>query len=197
MTRRALLAGLSVSAGLALAPNPARAIQSVRPKHHVTMLLGFRPGSRADKAAHAFVDFLAPHLPGMDLNVSNLPGEAGRTMLAALGDAPPNGTIIGWVATPTLPARIIDRREPSLGQRIRLLGQVEREPVAFVSPSTDPAKAIQDIIQRSAADVGGLPLGTPPAGSPPHLAALRLQVLAQTQLNIVTFPSSAAVRQAT
>ena len=41
-----------------------------------------------------------------------------------------------------------------------------------------------------------MPLGTPPPGSPPHLAALRLQVLAQTQLNIVTFPSPAAARQA-
>ncbi len=39
-------------------------------------------------------------------------------------------------------------------------------------------------------------LATPPAGSPPHLAALRLQELAQTRLNIVTFPSAAAATQA-
>jgi tripartite-type tricarboxylate transporter receptor subunit TctC len=65
-----------------------------------------------------------------------------------------------------------------------------------VSPSSDPATSIQDIIQRASDDAGAVPLGTPPAGSPPHLAALRLQVLAQTQLNIVTFPSSQAARQA-
>ena len=196
MHRRALLAGLSVSTALAAAPTTTRAIQSVRPKRHVTLLLGFRPGSGPDKAARAFVDFLAPHLPGIDLALSNLPGDAGRTMLAALGEAPPNGSVIGWVVTPTLPARIIDRDEPSLGQRIRLLGQVEREPIAFVSSSSDPANSIQDIIQRASADADAVPLGTPAAGSPPHLAALRLQVLAQTQLNIVTFPSAAAARQA-
>jgi tripartite-type tricarboxylate transporter receptor subunit TctC len=95
-----------------------------------------------------------------------------------------------------LPARIIDRGEPSLGQRIQLLGQVEREPIAFVSPSSDPVTSIQDIIRRAGDDADAVPLGTPPAGSPPHLAALRLQVLAETQLNIVTFPSAAAARQA-
>src|SRR5205085_2139838 len=81
-------------------------------------------------------------------------------------------------------------------QRIRLLGLVEREPVAFVSPASQPMDSMQDIIQRAGNDADAVPLGTPPAGSPPHLAALRLQVLAQTRLNIVTFPSAAAAAQA-
>jgi tripartite-type tricarboxylate transporter receptor subunit TctC len=194
--RRGLLAALTVSAGLALVPGIVRAVQPPRPKRHVTILLGFSAGSGPDKVARTFAGFLAPHLPGTDIALHNLPGDAGRTMLAALGDAAPNGATIGWVVTPTLPARMIDRGEPSLGQRIQLLGQVEREPVAFVSPSKDPANTIQDIIQRASDDADAVPLGTPPAGSPPHLAALRLQVLAQTQLNIVTFPSAAAARQA-
>lgn len=160
------------------------------------MLLGFNEGSGPDRIAREFAGFLVPHLPGIDLTLTNVPGDAGRTMLAALGDAPPNGATFGWVVTPVLAARMIDRSEPSLGQRIQLLGQVEREPVAFVSPSSDPANSIQDIIQRASDDADAVPLGTPAAGSPPHLAALRLQVLAQTRLNIVTFPSAAAARQA-
>ena len=52
------------------------------------------------------------------------------------------------------------------------------------------------MIQRASADRDAIPLGTPPPGSPPHLAVLRLQVLAQTRLNIVTFPSAAAATQA-
>jgi tripartite-type tricarboxylate transporter receptor subunit TctC len=191
MRRRAVLGGV----GLML-PAVARAVQPARPRRHLTMLLGAAEGSGADRAARDFVAFLAPHLPGTDIVLTNMPADAGRAMLAALGDAAPNGATIGWVLTPNLPARMIDRGEPSLGQRIQLLGQVEREPVAFVSPSGDPAKSIQDIIQRASDDADAVPLGTPPAGSPPHLAALRLQVLAQTQLNIVTFPSAAAARQA-
>lgn len=195
LRRRGLLAGASAVAALAVSPL-ARAVQSVRPRRHVTVLLGLRAGSALDKGARDFFDILGPHLPGTDFALTNVPGEAGRTMLAALGDAPPNGTVLGWVTTPTLPARMIDRDEPSLGQRIQLLGQIEREPIAFVSRSNDPATTIQDIIQRASDDADAVPLGTPPAGSPPHLAALRLQVLAQTQLNIVTFPSAAAALQA-
>jgi tripartite-type tricarboxylate transporter receptor subunit TctC len=192
--RRELLAGLSAS--VFLGPASGSAVQPVRAKRHVTILLGFAEGSDPDKIARDFGGFLAPRLPGIDLSFRNLPGEAGRSMLAALGAATPNGATVGWVITPTLPARIIDRAEPSLGQRIQMIGQVEREPVAFVSPSTAPSDSIQDIIQRASDDADAVPLGTPPAGSAPHLAAVRLQVLAQTRLNIITFPSAAAARQA-
>jgi tripartite-type tricarboxylate transporter receptor subunit TctC len=195
-SRRGLLASLSASATLVLMPAASRSVQPARAKRLVTMLLGFPAGSGPDKVARAFVEFLAPHLPGIEIAPRNLPGESGRTMLAALGQAAPDGTTIGWVTTPTLQARIIDRGDPSLGQRLRLVGQIESEPVAFVSPSADPATSVQDIIQRAGDDADAVPLGTPPAGSPPHLAALRLQVLAQTQLNIVTFPSPAAAHQA-
>jgi tripartite-type tricarboxylate transporter receptor subunit TctC len=160
------------------------------------MLLGFREGSGADKVARDFTGFLVPHLPAIDIELRNVPGEAGSAMLTALGQASPDGATIGWVMTPTLPARTIDRGDASLSQRIQLIGQIEREPVVFVSPSSDPVNSIQDIIRRAGDDADAVPLGTPPAGSPPHLAALRVQVLAQTELNIVTFPSSAAARQA-
>ncbi|HEY0181171.1 MAG TPA: tripartite tricarboxylate transporter substrate-binding protein [Rhodopila sp.] len=194
--RRGFLAGTTASAALALLPAPARAVQPAGPKRHIVLLLGVREGSGQDKVARDFIGFLVPRLPGIEFSLHNVPGDAGRVMLAALGEAPPNGATIGWVITPTLPARIIDRGEPSLGQRIQLTCQIEREPIAFVSPSSDPVNSIQDVIQRASDDADAMPLGTPPAGSPPHLAALRLQVLAQTQLNIVTFPSPAAARQA-
>jgi tripartite-type tricarboxylate transporter receptor subunit TctC len=158
-------------------------------------------GSETAQAARVFAGFLGPRLGapmpgGVQIDVRCQPGESGRAMVAALGDAIPSGATIGWVVTPTLAARMIDRNDPALIQRIRLVGQVEREPIAFVSPASDPANSVQDIIQRAGDDADAVPLATPPAGSPPHLAALRLQVLAQIRLNIVTFPSAAAARQA-
>ena len=55
---------------------------------------------------------------------------------------------------------------------------------------------MQEVFRNAAVDAQAVPFGTPPAGSPPHLAALHLQALAGTALNIVPFPSVAAVRQA-
>jgi tripartite-type tricarboxylate transporter receptor subunit TctC len=158
--------------------------------------MAYPAGSPAEKGARSFVEFLEPHLPAFAIDFQYLPGGGGMKMLAALASAPADGLTIGWVTTPALAARAIDHNASDLTERIHLLGQIEREPIAFVSPSGDPASTIQDIIRRASEDADAVPLATPPAGSPGHLAALRLQVLAQTQLNIVTFPSAAAARQA-
>jgi tripartite-type tricarboxylate transporter receptor subunit TctC len=171
-------------------------VRTAHAERLVTMLIGAAQGSSPDKVARDFGVCFDGHLDTIAIAMRNLPGGSGWAMLTALGDAPPDGGTIGWVSTPSLPARLIDQNDPSLLQRIRLLGQVEREPVAFVSPASDPVDSVQDIIQRAGNDADAVPLGTPPAGSPPHLAALRLQVLAQTRLNIVTFPSAAATVQA-
>ena len=91
---------------------------------------------------------------------------------------------------------MVDRGADDLLQRIILLGAVEKEPIAIVSPAATPLGSVQDIVARAADDAEAVPLGTPPPGSPPHLAALRLQAIAGTRLNIVAFPSAAAARQA-
>ena len=137
-----------------------------------------------------FAPFLARHLPFTDIDIRNIPGDAGLAAARTLADASPDGSVLGWVATPTLPARMVDRGADDLMQRITLLGAVQKEPVCIVSPAATPLGSVQDIVERSADDSGAVPLGTPPPGSPPHLAALQLQAIAGTRLNIVAFPSS-------
>ncbi|HYZ20704.1 MAG TPA: tripartite tricarboxylate transporter substrate-binding protein [Rhodopila sp.] len=194
--RRLVLAGAGlVGAELVLA-RTAAAAPAVHRERRLTMLLGLPEGSKPDRMAREFLAFLAMRLPGCAVDVRNLPGDGGRTMLAALGAAGATDGVFGWVSTPTLAARVIDRGDPSLMQRLMLLGQIAREPIAFVSLASDPAETVQDIIRRSAEDWDAVPLGTPAAGSPPFLAALRLQGLAQTRLNIITFPSSEAALRA-
>jgi tripartite-type tricarboxylate transporter receptor subunit TctC len=162
----------------------------------VTMMIGSPAGSAQDGIGRAFAAALQSHWAGTAIGLRNLPGEAGWAMLTALGNAPPAGSVLGWVSTPNICARMIDRDDPDLIRRVQFIGQVEREPVAFVSPASDPVESVQDLIRRAADDADAVPLATPQAGSPPHLAALRLQVLAQTRLNIVTFPSAAAAAAA-
>jgi tripartite-type tricarboxylate transporter receptor subunit TctC len=162
----------------------------------VTLLIGARPGSGTDAVARSFAPFLARHLPLSDIDVRNVQGSAGLTAAQAVADAPSTGAILGWVATPTLPARMVDRGGDDLMQRIVLIGAVQKEPVCIVSPAATPLGSVQDIVERAADDAGAVPLGTPPPGSPPHLAALRLQSIAGTRLNIVAFPSAEAARRA-
>jgi tripartite-type tricarboxylate transporter receptor subunit TctC len=162
----------------------------------LALLVGARAGSRPDEIARSFAPFLARHLPFTDIEVRNIPGSAGLAAARALGEASPIGDVLGWVATPTLPARMVDRAAADLMQHVVLLGAVQKEPVCIVSPAATPLGSVQDIVERAADDAGAVPLGTPPPGSPPHLAALRLQAIAGTRLNIVAFPSAEAARQA-
>jgi tripartite-type tricarboxylate transporter receptor subunit TctC len=192
IARRAVLTGAATLAAM----GSAQAVR-VNPKsRHVTLLVGATAGSGFDTGARAFVPFLERFMPGLAFTVRNVPGEAGMNAIKALMDAPDGNLTLGWISTPTLAARIVDRQDTSLMQRLQLLGAVQREPVAIVSPASAPLDSIQDMLQRAGADLDAIPLGTPPPGSPPHLAVLRLQIVTQTRLNVVTFPSSAAATQA-
>ena len=162
----------------------------------LVLLVGARPGSSTDQLARSFAPFLVRHMPFTEIDVRNVEGSAGLVAARALAEAAPTGAILGWAATPNLPARMVDRGGDDLMQRIVLLGAVQKEPVCIVSPAATPLGSVQDIVERSADDAGAVPLGTPPPGSPPHLAALRLQSIAGTRLNIVAFPSAEAARQA-
>ena len=90
----------------------------------MTLLVGAKAGSSVDPLARAFVPFLARHLPSTDITVSNLHGGAGLAAIQALAQAEPTGATLGWVATPTLPARMVDRGADDLMQRITLVGAV-------------------------------------------------------------------------
>lgn len=187
IARRSVLAG-----AVGVLPSVRRA----RARKFVTLLTAAPERSLGDDIARAFARSFAQTLGGTEVLVRNVPGDGGRTALLALADAPPSGATVGWISTPVLPARAVDRGDPGLPARLRLLGSVEREPIAFVAGAAEPLVSVRDIVQRASQDSVGLPFGTPPAGSPPHLAALRLQIMTQTKLNIVAFPSAAAARQA-
>ncbi len=186
IARRALLAGAGVLAA-------SRATRAAAP---LILIVGAKPGSNSDRVARAFAPFLERHLPGTSIEIRNVPGEAGLAAYHALTEATAQGAVLGWAGTPALPARMVDHAESGLIDRLRLIGAVQKEPIAFVSPASSPVSTAQELIHRSASEREAVPLGTPPAGSPPHLAALRLQAVADTKLNVVAFPSSSAARQA-
>ena len=191
LTRRALLA-----AALAL---PTAAFARTQPPPNpplLSLIVGSPPGRGADPSARAFAPFLERHLRDVRVAVLNRPGEAGLSALRLLAGSDASGLTLGWVSSPTLPARMVDRDAPGLLHRLRLVGAVQKEPLVFVSSPRSPLASVADLLRRAGEDGVAMALGTPPEGSPGHLAALRLQALSVTQLHIVAFPSASAARQA-
>jgi len=179
--------------GAAAAIAVARPARAGRP---IVLLVGAPAGSTADQIARAFAPFLERHLTRTRIAVANASADAGLAAYRALAEADPSGDTLGWVATPGLAARMIDRGGGALTDRLTLLGALQKEPIAIVAPTANAIASVQDLFRRAAAETEAVPFATPPAGSPPHLAALRLQAVADRRLNIVAFPSAAAARQA-
>jgi len=162
----------------------------------VRLLVGAPPGVGTDLEARTFAPFLERHLPQAQVQIVNLPGLAGLAAYRALAAAGPDPLTLGWVASPSLAARMVDRDDPGLIGRLDLLGAVQEEPLVLVAPAAGTLDSVAEVLRSAAADRQAVPFGTPPAGSPPHLGALNLQAMAGVPLNIVPFPSVAAVRQA-
>jgi tripartite-type tricarboxylate transporter receptor subunit TctC len=197
ITRRLLLATpLALVGACSWAATPTRAAPPALPL--LSLIVGSPPGRGADPSARAFAPFLERHLRDVRVAVLNRPGESGLSALRLLAGSDATGLALGWVSSPSLPARMVDRDAPALLDRLHLVGAVQKEPVVLVSTPRSPLASVADLLARARADGTGAayPLGTPPPGSPGHLAALRLQALSGIRLHIVAFPSAAAARQA-
>jgi tripartite-type tricarboxylate transporter receptor subunit TctC len=184
--RRFLATGAGLASALAM---PGRSMAEVP----VVLLVGGAPGSTTDREARSFAPFLARHLPSSAIDIRDLPAAAGLGALQALAASGPFGGVLGWISTPTLPARIVDHGAAGLLPRLTLLGAVQQEPIVFVAPSSSSLSSVRDLVRQA---TNGASLATPRTGSPPHLAALRLQAVTGERLNLLEFPSAAAARQA-
>ena len=174
---------LAMLAGLAL-PVIAHAGR----REPVEMLVPAPPGSGPDRWARGMAPFLERAWPRQPVIVRNHPGRHGLDALGELAQAG-RRKVVGVLTTPLILARAVETAEASPLTRISPLAALIEEPVILV---TAPGGAGSVEALRDAAP--GVALGTPPAGTGPHLAGLRLAEGAG--LPLLVFPSASAARQA-
>ncbi|MDB5373172.1 MAG: hypothetical protein JWP04_1814 [Belnapia sp.] len=161
----------------------------------VTLLVGAAPGSGPDSWTRSFAPFLERHWPHAVIGIRNLPGEGGLAAARAMAEAPPDGRLIGSVATPQLLARLVEADATALLPRLDFLAAVAEEPLVLVGhPGTVPDLAML----RELATLRGLAaratLGTPPQGSAAQLAGVALGLA--LPLGLLAFANAAAAREA-
>ncbi|MBW8268647.1 tripartite tricarboxylate transporter substrate-binding protein [Caldovatus aquaticus] len=191
--RRTVLGGGAAGAALLLAA-PALAVRPVA----LTLLVGARPGSPADRWARGFAPFLERHWPRSSVALRNLPGEGGLAAARALAETvPADGRTFGVVSTPALIARCIERAEEALLARLDLVAAVAEEPVVLVAGAAGAASgdAAAELAALRAPEAHGRLLGTPPPGGAAELAAAMLSAGA-LPLQRLAFPNAAAARSA-
>ena len=175
---------LAMLAGLAL-PGIAHAGR----REPVEMLVPAPPGSSPDRWARGMAPFLERAWPRQPVIVRNQPGRHGLDALGELAQAG-RRKVVGVLTTPLILARAVETAEASPLSRISPLAALIEEPVILVAA---PGGAGSVEALRDAAPAG-VAIGTPPAGTGPHLTGLRLADSAG--LPLLVFPTAAAARQA-
>ncbi|HYF06144.1 MAG TPA: tripartite tricarboxylate transporter substrate-binding protein [Acetobacteraceae bacterium] len=176
--RRDLLALAGV--GLAL---PALA----QPSMTLRLIVGAPRGTGTDRWARGFAPFLERHWPRSSVSLVSQPGEGGLAAARSLLAAPPDGQTIGLASVPSLIARIVERGETDLLDRLVFVAAVTEEPVVLVAPPGTDFAALRLYGGRGF-------MGCPPPGSAGQLVAVEL---ANTlPLTPLSFPNATAARQA-
>ncbi|WP_376087858.1 tripartite tricarboxylate transporter substrate-binding protein [Roseomonas sp. CCTCC AB2023176] len=188
--RRAILGAALAAAGARAAgaeqpPSPF-APPSSRPRP-MTLLVGAAGGSAPDRWVRGFAPFLERHLRRVQISVGNRVSLGGLGVLRELADGPADGSVLGYVATPAVLARMVEANEVDLLGRLRLLGTVAEEPIVLVAAQGTDIAALRAERDR--------PLALPPVTS----ASAQAAVAAGDALPLahLHFPSAAAARLAT
>jgi tripartite-type tricarboxylate transporter receptor subunit TctC len=166
ITRRGALVLGSSLAGVVLTTRCVVA-QSNYPERPIRLVIPFVPGGVTDAVARQWAQAMKALLG--PVVIENQGGGGGSIGAAAVARAPADGYSILVGSAPSLVVNPIagqTRYEPKDFAPISILGTV---PVAFVVPSSLPARNLNELVAYAKANPGKLAYGTPGAGTMGHL----------------------------
>ncbi len=180
--RRAALLGAP-----ALLARPARAQGGWPTGRPIEIIVPFAPGGGMDAMARTVAPFLAAHLPGARLVVSNRPGAGGQVGTEAAANAAPDGFVLGACATPTVLSQPIERPVRWRPAELTFLAQVVDDPCGLFVRADNPLRGLPDLLAAARARPGDVAYGTAGIGGDDHIATLLLEEAAGIRLNHVPF----------
>jgi tripartite-type tricarboxylate transporter receptor subunit TctC len=182
-------AALALAAGLALAGGEAAA--QAWPARPVKMIVPYTPGTGIDILARTLGEKLGQRW-GQSVVVENKPGASGNLGTAAAAKAPPDGYTLVMIVN----AFAIN---PSVYRNVPYNPATDFVPVASVASgalvvTTNPAvkaASLKELVELSKAKPGGMPYGSPGAGTPQHMASELFRNVSGASLVHVPYKGSA------
>jgi tripartite-type tricarboxylate transporter receptor subunit TctC len=160
------------------------------PTKPITYMIPFDAGGQSDREARREQPFLEKSL-GQSIIIENKPGGGGAVGWAALAIAKPDGYYIAGISLPHI---ILQPLQQDIGyktEQIQPVCLVQRNFIGLAVPGDSPYTTVQEFIDASKANPGGITIGGSGTFTGHHLATLHLQQLTGIQLNYVPFTGSA------
>ncbi len=166
--RRTVLA--TFAAGLASGTGLLAHAQGDWPTRPVKLISPYASGGASDLSARVLGEYLGKVL-GQQFVVENKPGAGTRVGTEFVARAPADGYTVLYVAAPYATAEALYGQGLSYQRdQLRPIAMAMHAPLFLIVNAQTPIKTVRDLVAFSKTRPGGINIGTPGAGSQPHLA---------------------------
>ena len=185
LSRRNMLSLVGGAAGLPAIARSARA--DTYPARPVRVIVGAVPGSAPDVIARLAADWLSRRL-GQTFFVDNRNGASGNIAAEAVAGAAPDGyTLLLVSASDAINATLYQHLKFDLLRSFTPIGGIVGFPMVVTVTAKFPAKTLPELIAYAKANPGKLNIGTPPVGSPQHVAGELFKMMSSTDILFVAY----------
>src|SRR5215469_14073802 len=157
------------------------------PSRPVRLIVGAVPGSAPDVVARLIAQSLAERL-GQSFVVENRSGASGNLATEAVARAAPDGyTLLLVSAGSAINMSLYENLNFDLIRDIAPVAGVVSFPMVITVRSPFPANTLAELIAYANAKPGKINIGTPPIGSPQHVAGELFKMLTGTNIVLVAY----------
>ena len=179
---------LRLAAGAAAMPpcrgSPQRKPIRARP---VRLIVGGTPGSAPDVIARLMAQWLSQRL-GQTVFVENRNGASDNLATQAVVDAAPDGyTLLLASASNAINATLFANLKFNFIRDIAPIAGVVTFPMVITVNASFPAKSFPELLADAKAHPGKINIGTPPLGSPQHVAGELLKMMTGADIVFVAY----------
>jgi tripartite-type tricarboxylate transporter receptor subunit TctC len=183
--RRFLHLAAGAAAGLPAGPRLARA--ESYPSRPVRLIVGAVAGSAPDVIARLIAQSLAERL-GQSFVVENRSGASGNLATEAVARAMPDGyTLLLVSAGNAINTSLYENLNFDLIRDIAPVAGIVSFPMVITVGSLFPVNTLADLIAYANAKPGKINIGTPPIGSPQHIAGELFKMLTGSDVVLVAY----------
>jgi tripartite-type tricarboxylate transporter receptor subunit TctC len=179
---------LHLAAGAAALPAVSRAgWAQAYPTRPVRLIVGGTPGSAPDVIARLMAQWLSQRL-GQTVFVENRNGASDNLATKIVIDAAPDGyTLLLAAGSNAINATLFSNLNFNFIRDIAPVAGVVDFPMVITVNSSFPAKNLPELLANAKAHPGKINIGTPPLGSPQHVAGELFKMMTDADIVLVAY----------
>jgi tripartite-type tricarboxylate transporter receptor subunit TctC len=184
-SRRQILRLAAGAAAMPELPLPARA--DTYPTRPIRLIVGGVPASAPDVIARLMAQWLSQRL-GQPLVVENRSGASGNLATEAVVGAPADGyTLLLASASNAINTTLFDNLKFDFGRDTVPIAGFVTFPMVMTVNAAFPAKTLPDLIAAAKTNPGKINIGTPPVGSPQHVAGELFKMMSGANIFLIPY----------